>query len=214
LSCGFAISRFRGGGPLGESVGIGFINGAALYVEHCSIYGWQGGVWGVGIRFVPTNHSNLYVTDSIISNNGLATSGGGIAIAPTGAGSARVTISRSHIEGNTYGVFANGLSSTGAILVQIKDSVVANSVFDGISAYSTGQSTAAITVDHGSSLLNGGSGIVSQGPGAFVVLANSTVMSNVTGLQSGGGGTILSYQNNQLTGNGTDGAPTGMLSVK
>jgi hypothetical protein len=38
-------------------------------------------------------------------------------------------------------------------------------------------------------------------------------MSNVTGLNASGGA-IVSYQNNQLTGNVTDGAPTAMLSVK
>ena len=48
---------------------------------------------------------------------------------------------------------------------------------------------------------------------AFVFLANSTVMSNVTGLKASGG-TIVSYQDNHLTGNVTDGAPNTVLSLK
>ena len=197
------------------SAGINFTNGAALYVENCAIYGWQGGV-GVGILFAPPAGvtASLHVTDSIISNNGLPASGGGIIIQPSGSGSARVVIERSHVEDNTYGIFANGTGSTGVIIVQVKDSVVSNSAFNGISAYTAaGQSTVSMTVDRSSSLLNGADGILAQGSPAYVVLGNSTVMSNILGLHPAGG-TILSYQNNQLTGNATDGAPTGVLSVK
>jgi hypothetical protein len=187
-------------------------------VENCAIYGWQGGNGGAGhaIHFAPPDGvtAKLHVTDSIITDNGLASSGGGIAIQPVGSGSARVVIERTRIENNTYGIFAVGNGSSGVIIVHIRDSVVANNVFDGIGAYaSAGHSTVSMTVDHSSSLLNGGNGILAQGSPAFVFLANSTVMSNVTGLKSSGG-TIVSYQNNQLTGNVTDGAPTAMLSVK
>jgi hypothetical protein len=49
---------------------------------------------------------------------------------------------------------------------------------------------------------------------AFVHLGNSTVFGNGVGLNAVSGGKILSYQNNQATGNFTDGAPTGVLSVK
>jgi hypothetical protein len=210
--------RLRNLSLQGEGVGsaaINFINGAALYVENCAIYGWQGGV-GQGIRFTPPDGvtATLHVTDSIINNNGLASNGGGIGIAPAGSGSARVVIERSRIEGNTYGIYAVGTGSTGVIIVHVKDSIVTNNVFDGIGAYtSAGHSTVSMTVDRSSSLLNGGNGILAQGPAAFVFLANSTVMSNVTGLKASGG-TIVSYQDNHLTGNVSDGAPTAMLSVK
>jgi hypothetical protein len=84
----------------------------------------------------------------------------------------------------------------------------------GIGAYtSAGHSTVSMTVDHSSSLLNGGNGILAQGSPAFIFLANSTVMSNVTGLNPSGG-TIVSYQDNHLTGNVTDGAPTTVLALK
>ena len=198
------------------SAGINFNNGAALYVENCAIYGWQNAT-GVGIMFAPPAGvtAKLHVTDSIISNNGLAASGGGIIIQPSGSGSARVVIERSHVENNTYGIFANGTGSTGVIIVHIKDSVVANNVFNGISAYTAaGQSTVSVTVDRSSSLLNGADGILAQGSPAYVLLNNSTVLSNITGLHSISGGNILSYQNNQLTGNATDGSPTAVLTVK
>ena len=58
-------------------------------------------------------------------------SGGGIIIQPTGSGSARVEISRTIVRNNTYGIFANGTGSTGLIAVQIRDSVVSGSTFNG-----------------------------------------------------------------------------------
>jgi hypothetical protein len=202
--------------PANGSAAINFINGAALYVENCAIYGYQAGV-GQGIQFTPQDGvtASLYVTDSTINNNGRPASGGGIIIQPAGSGSARVSIERTKVEGNTYGIFANGTGSTGQTIVHIKDSVVSNNVFNGISAYTAaGQSTVSITVDHSSSLLNGADGILAQGTPAYVLLGNSTVLSNITGLHSISGGNILSYQNNALTGNATDGATTAMLTVK
>jgi hypothetical protein len=84
-----------------------------------------------------------------------------------------------------------------------------------VSAFTAaGASTTSITMERSSSLLNGGAGVQAQGSGAFVTLAESTVMSNVTGLSAFSGGNIFSYQDNQLSGNVTDGAPTATLTLK
>jgi hypothetical protein len=124
-------------------------------------------------------------------------------------------IERTTVENNTYGIFANNTGGTGTILLHIKDSTVANSAVNGISAFTAG-STTAIVIDHSSSLINGGSGILSQGSGGLVFLSDTTVMSNVTGLSAAGGGAIFSYGNNRLTGNVSDGsAPvTGGFALK
>jgi hypothetical protein len=200
-------------------VGINFANGAALFVENCVIANFNGGAAGegIGIKFQPITGTTteLYVADSIIASNGLAASGGGIIIQPAGTATARVTIERTRVENNTYGIFANGTGGTGTIAMQIHDSVSAGNVNDGISAYTaSGASTTSITVERSSSLLNGANGILAQGAAAFVLLADSTVMSNGTGLKTVSGGNIFTYQDNQLTGNVTDGAPTALLAVK
>jgi hypothetical protein len=59
----------------------------------------------------------------------------------------------------------------------------------------------------------GNTGVFTSGSNSFVVLGRSTVMSNSTGLALSGG-SIASYQNNHLTGNVIDGAPTAAFSVK
>src|SRR3954468_2300820 len=108
-------------------------------------------------------------------------------------GSARVELHRTVLENNTYGLFANGTGSTGLIAVQVRDSVVTGSAFNGISAFtSAGQSTTSITVDHTASTLNGSNGILAQGANAFVLLKDATVMSNGTGLSAVSGGNIFS----------------------
>jgi hypothetical protein len=202
-------------GPDG-GVGINYVSGAALYVENCII---QRNISapGIGIKVAPFDGDTLrlYVSDSVIAGNGLAASGGGIVIQPTGTGAARVVIDRTRVENNTYGVFANGTGSTGVIAVQIRDSVVTGNAFNGISAYTAaGHSVTSITVERSSSTLNGGDGILAQGSGGYVTLAGSTIMSNVTGLHTVGGGSIISYQDSHLTGNVSDGAPTASLVLK
>jgi hypothetical protein len=205
-----------------SNIGVDFQNGAALILDHCTVQQWNASSStnpgpAIGIRFAPRDGitASLHVSDSLITGNGLATSGGGIIIQPSGSGSARVLIERTRVENNTYGIFANGMGSTGLISVQVRDSVVSNSVASGISAFtSAGHSVASVVVDHSSSLLSGANGILAQGANAFVFLSESTVMSNVTGLNAVSGGAIFSYQNNRLTGNVSDGAPTAVLTVK
>lgn len=197
-------------------IGINLIDAAALHVDQCRISGFRGGGFGDGIRLGSADGviPFLYVTDSVITNNGLPASGGGIVIEP--GGSVRVTIERSRVEQNTYGVFANGMNSSGPIIVQIHDSLVAGNAFNGISASTAAppKATTSITVDRTSSILNGQAGILSQGSRGFVLLGNSTVMSNGIGLSTADSGTIFSYQNNQLSGNASDGASPTVLVVK
>ena len=53
----------------------------------------------------------------------------------------------------------------------------------------------------------------SQGVGG-IALSNTTVTGNGTGLSSVNGGVLASYQNNDVIGNGTDGAPTTTVTPK
>jgi hypothetical protein len=95
----------------------------------------------------------------------------------------------------------------------VRDSVVAGNTGNGIVALTSSTFTAFV-VDRSSSLLNGLDGVRAQGSSAVVHIGSSTVIGNGGGLIVSAGGQILSYQNNQATGNGLDGAPTGVLTVK
>src|SRR5262245_40120275 len=160
-----------------------------------------------GVRF--QNGNGLHIEDCRISGFAF-----GVAIEPSGSTSARVVLTRVQVERNGDGIVANGVSlSNGSIIVQVRDSVIARNTSHGIAAV-TGTAFTAFVVDRSSSILNAGDGIRAQGPAAVVHIGSSTVIGNATGLQALVDGQILSYQNNQASGNVVDGAPTGVLTVK
>jgi hypothetical protein len=203
--------------PAGSSVGVNFINGGVLYIEHCTISGWNLNA-AQGIRFTPPSGTTakLIVLDSTIVDNGNGTVGtGGIYIAPAGSGVARVSIERTKIVGNTYGIYALGTGATGLITAVIKDSFIANNVSNGVSLISQpGSAQVSITMDHSSSVGNGQDGILAQGSNVFGVLTEATVIGNFgSGLHSASGGNIFSYKNNALVGNVTEGSPTAFVSL-
>ena len=76
--------------------------------------------------------------DTFIINNGTPTAGAGIQIAPNGSASVRVLLSRVHLDRNTHGIVADGSNTTGSIVVQVRDSVVADSAGNGIWAKKAG----------------------------------------------------------------------------
>ncbi len=194
------------------SIGVGLISGRSLHVENCAITRYNAGN-GAGIQFNPIGASELFVTDSTIDENGAGIFGGGVLIAPNGSGSALVALNRVTLNRNSNGVVAEGGNTTGVIVVEVRDSSVARSTSHGIFT-NTDASHAGIVIDRTTSTLNGGNGIRAFGAGALVHIGNSTVRGNGAGLIAASGGQILSYQNNQLDGNGVEGAPTGVLTLK
>jgi hypothetical protein len=187
-----------------------FQNGAALFVEHCTITGTTA-VPGLS-TFPPTGvTARLFVSDSTFTELG----GIAILVRSQGTGSSRATLDGVRIEGNTgNGLVANGQSGTGPVLVHVRNSVLSKNA-SGIAAATTapGQSVVSVTVDRTSSTF-GSFGIAATGPSTFMLVGRSTVISNTTGINAGNGATIFSYRNNHLTGNVTDGAPNAALSLR
>jgi hypothetical protein len=203
-------------GP-GSVAGVDVVGGT-VHIEQCRIAGFQNVLGGYGIWFRPTNAmARLYVSDTLIETNGADPGSGGILVSPRGAAIARTLIERTQIKNNRDGIIVRNTESTNAMsmaIVQIRDTIVADGLGDGISAVTAaGKGVVSITADRTSLLLNNWRGVMAQGPLSYVILTSSTVMSNQIGLQADGG-QIFSYQNNQLTGNGSDGAPTVVLTTK
>jgi hypothetical protein len=184
-------------GTPGGGGAVQILHGSAVF-EDCTFQNFTASP-GEAVQFAPTAAgAQLTITDSVFANNGLAGSGGGIYVQPSGV-TAGVVIERTQVTGNTYGIVANGFAS-GTALVEVRTSTISNSVFDGIWAVTQG-TTASIVVEHSASVRNGGSGANAQGAGAYVSLSDSTVAWNATGLTTSGGGLILSYKNNIIAGN-------------
>ena len=180
--------------------GIRFQSGAALHVENCTINGFK----NEGIDFFPNagTTSALFVKDTKTRNN----YGGGIWIQPAAGATAKVSIDGVRLEHNLFGLKAEQGST-----VVVRNSVSAGNSANGFVATTSGGAV-NFTIESSVASENGINGIASVNTGAAIRLSNVTVMDNLgTGLLLQGGGTILSFMNNRIRGNGTDGGPTSTI---
>jgi hypothetical protein len=180
--------------------------GAVVRVEQCEIFGFQ-----TGIQFAPNAAgSYLTVVDSIIKDNNGA-NGGGILIQPQGGGDARVDLDGVRVLNNTGGVFADAAAGTSVQLAMRNSQVSGNADFGFYGRSDGGYVTALID---NSSIANTAAyaasvGVYSVGTLAYVFVGRSTITANSTGWAFGGGGNLVSYMNNNVALNTTNGSPSG-----
>jgi hypothetical protein len=189
--------------------GIGFFQGAALLVENCVVANRSG---ASGIFFRPPAPAQLFVTDTTISNNGSSGIQAGITIEPASGVLAKVTIERSQIENNLFGIVANG-SPGGTIRGVVSDSVVSGNTNNGITVSASGTNV-VLAVDN-TTVANNNFGLVASGTNAGMLVRRSFITSNTTGLFTSGAGALYSYGDNSVNNNPTsDGAFTAVIGLK
>lgn len=183
--------------------GIRFLAGAALHVENVQIYGFATN----GIDFEPSGNSQLFIKDSIIRGN----PGGGILIKPSGSAIVNASIDNIRLENNSF-----GLRNEDRSFVSIQDSVISGNLNNGL-ILSTAAAVGSLNIDNCSVTNNAGTvisslaGVKSNGANSTVRISRNTIMNNSIGLLPVLSGKILSFGNNQIDGNGSNGAPTGSL---
>jgi hypothetical protein len=183
--------------------GIRFLTGGALHIENCVIFNFL----QKGISFEPAAASRMFIKDSIIRNNNDPTNGGGVFIHPGAAGATSVILDNVRLEGNHF-----GLTATDRSIVSIRNSPVAASGTVGVAANSTGAiavvnlESCMITENNGAA---GSTGLSATGAKGVIRISNVIVVNNSIGLSTAGGGVIGSFGNNRVSGNVTDGAPSG-----
>lgn len=166
-----------------------------------------------GIEFRPSGAGRLVIIDSVVNQAGAGTSSAGILIKPTGSGTAQVLLDRVTAASNTFGIAADGSSSTGGINMTITNSSAAANTLDGIVATSqSGNAPIAVTVS-GSSSINNGYGVRAIGPNVTVRVEKSRVLGNGAGLTASGAA-LLSGGQNTIEANAADGSFTGSYSAK
>jgi hypothetical protein len=183
--------------------GIRFIAGGALHVENCDIFGFAGGT-ALGLDFEPGGSSRLSVFDTVIRENGTAAVGGGVLIKP-GGGTVKATLDKVRLINNLFGIRAEGIAA-----VTVRDSIASGNTRNGFLAASTG-SAVQLNVENSAAVNNGTNGVATSGAAATVVISNVTIMNNSQGINPDGGGNILSFGNNMIIGNLTNGIPTGTV---
>jgi len=172
--------------------GIRFLAGGALHIEKCEIFGFS----QRGIDASPAGGSTMYVLDTVLRNN----DGGGILVKP--AVYVGTLMDKVRLDGNFYGVRAENNAN-----VTIRDSVAAGNSTHGFHAFSTGAGV-LINLENSTATNNGGGGVTTNGAAAGISISNTTIMSNAQGINTSAGGSVYSFGNNRIIGNGTDGAPT------
>jgi Right handed beta helix region len=182
--------------------GIVFNTGAVLHIERCVIFNFS----QRGVAFQPGAASRLFIKDTIIRNNNNATNGGAVFIAPAASGSASVTLDNVRMDQNLAGVSANDRS-----VVLVRNCIATGSINAGFAA--AGSAVAAVmNLENCVASDNNASantvGILSAGAQAIVRISNVMAVNNGVGLFTTGGGAIVSFGNNRIAGNVTDGAPT------
>ena len=160
---------------------------------------------GWGITAAPTAATRIDVTDSIISNNGSASTGGGIRIRPTEAGTVTGALSQVKVLNNAgVGVVVDGSAATGQPMnLAVRDSAVIGNVVTGILS-NTGTANALVRVAIDRTTVTGSAtGVVSAGTGD-ITIGFSHVVANSTGVRFTAPATLRTYQTNQIRGNIVD----------
>jgi hypothetical protein len=170
---------------------------------------------GNGILFAPSGAAELSVVNTRIVDTGVANSGSGIEVAPAAGGSARVNIRSVYLLDNgSNGIRLNtsGTTAAAGIVASIDDSEISGSA-TGVSVFTPAGTTSAAAMIANSTVSNNASfGIIGFGTGATARVGLTTITGNGTGLLSSSGANLLSYGNNRLNGNGTDGTFTGTIA--
>ena len=138
--------------------------GAAVHVEDCRIMGFA----EQGIDFRPTASVDLFVRDTIISNN----AGGGIVIAPAPAAAVRGSLSNVRLDRNGFG-FSLTKTSGGLAAITIEDTNVEKNVF-GVRA----SGASAFIMLSGSTVAHNSTGLQSLVGGRIGSSGNNTIILN------------------------------------
>ena len=183
--------------------GIDFQSGAALHVQNCVVRNFEGSGTSIGIAFQPSGNTQLFVSDTIVFNNGSNAASAGILIQPTAPGNVRIALDRVHVENNVQGIKVDGTFGTGgSIRVGLRDSAVSGNLGNGVWSFrpiGSGASTVVI-VNRTAVVNNAGAGVLADG-GGIVLLDDSAVVANGTGASVASGGRLLTYGNNVIDNN-------------
>src|SRR5262249_22787894 len=95
------------------STGIQIVSASAVHMQNSVIRNFEAAPNSFGIAFVPSTNSQLFVSDTIIFNNGSSTLTGGILIEPTTIHRADVVLDRVHLENNVDGLLIDGIVTPG-----------------------------------------------------------------------------------------------------
>jgi hypothetical protein len=191
------------------SNGIRFINQGSLHIEDSVIRRFNAAnSWGV--NFQPSGAGNLYISNTTITQNGNAATGGGVLIKPTGTGTARAVIDDVRIRNNaSTGLSTDTTGNSGGLALTVNNTQVSGTSGNGILALSPAGNAASTimlvnsTVANNNAIGVGANGLVTMRVGNTTITGNAFAAGS--GVVMSNGGQIVSYLDNRLDGNASNG---------
>ena len=174
--------------------GIKIMSVGTLHIENCLVAGFKGaGVYWVNYNCPNAVCHQLFINDSTIRENQFG----------IGLTAANATVDHCRIENNSTGAMF-GLNTN----VTVRDSVVSGNSDVGLEAFdfSSDKIENSMVTNNGIGMRVGGS---AGAPGLFFI-SNTMIVGNTTGLNNIGG-QFISFENNRLAANGTNGAFTSTI---
>lgn len=173
--------------------GIRIISAAEVNIENCVIF--QFNTRGIEIQ-VPSA-CRVNIRNTIIRD----CSGGALLAHPNSV----LTLSKCSLLSSQFGFRAEG-----AVTANFDDCVVSGHAFHGVIVDTTSVVGQAIVSLDGCVVTdNSNTGVASKGEGSSVRISNNTIANNIKGISNQSGGVLLSFGNNRIFANTTNGSPSG-----
>jgi hypothetical protein len=188
-------------------VGVQVNTAAKVVIEKCDIFGFATS----GVSVVPSSGTvAVKIQKTTLNNNGA-----GISSKPTGGATVNMSIDHSFIDANGGGMKIDGTGG-GASNVAANDSSFSLNTGNGTNAVSGASGNVAMDLMRVTLAKNGGAAVqanISGGGTSSVTVGDSMLSNNANAWEALNGASLLSYQNNQVTGPAGTG-PSGPASAQ
>ena len=183
--------------------GIVFNSGRGVYLRNVALFNFSGNP-GIGINFAPNSSVGkpvqLDIKNSDIENN----ANGNVLIKPSNSVDVAVKFNSVTIRNGNYGARADDSAGSGTVRVDATNTDVLNHKNNGFLVAGPGANPVHFMIDHSTAQNNGAYGAVATGSQAFMILSNSTIVSNVTGVAQLSGSTVAMSGNSVVNFNATN----------
>jgi len=195
-------------------IGVLVDQASAVHIQNCVIRNFEGGSNPFGIAMIASNGTqSMFVSDSLIYNNGAGATSGGVLLQAQSSGSIKAVLNRLRLENNVLGLRVQSASAANSARVTLRDSTLVGNASDGVLVTVSGGGATAF-VERTASVNNAGIGMHADGSHAVILLSDSSITKNGTGVSATSGGQVISYRNNRNINNiGAEGTATGTLSL-
>lgn len=179
--------------------GIRILSAKDVNIEDCVIFKFTGD----GIEATDSNSLAVNIRNTVIRDNGE-----GINAASTSVVQ-KWSIEHCSLNSNSL----NGIHAKAGTRFNVRESVMANNIGDGVQAQSTTAGTAVVNLHTSQIFGNSSDGIQAGNVGdvgfGIVRISQNMIIQNAgSGLNNSTGGTIESFTNNMVAGNGVNTCPT------